>query len=192
MTINIVYTIAGFQIDSLTLYQKCLESSHEFQKCIKDGHIHDDNFTFDEFYKFIMSLTLESKQSITNLILSELKKKKNSKQPITNLILDQPAKTLDPKERLMISMFNDSELCELSQITYPGTELKIYRMSHDVDKDENYIVGVEIMANSLRRKMETTLDELSSRIDNAKLLLTEAGIKDYRVYVVQDECSCCH
>ena len=163
MTIGCVYTILGFRIGLIELLRKCLERD-EFRAMIINEHYITDEFTFDEFCAFVLAVDWETYRP------DESK----------------------PKEGKMVDAINDLGNNDLRGAFYPNTSLKAYPLTHDVDDTGDYIVGEVIVTNDLEGvELDLSSDELLQRIGSAKAQLADAGITEYGLYAVQDDCTCC-
>lgn len=160
MTIGCIYTIAGFRIGWIELFQKCLREDEAFREKIRKEYIGDE-FTFDEFQEFALSYN------------SDIRPKVGKHQSIHETM-------------------GDIEICELGGLIYPGTSFKHYQITHDVDATGDYIVGIVIIKNDIRTGLDISLDDLYSRINDAKTELNKAGFINCRLYSVQDDCACCN
>jgi hypothetical protein len=163
MTLGCVYTIVGFRISLIELLRKCLERD-EFRARIREHYIPAE-FTFDEFCEFVLAVDWETYR---------------------------PNESKPKEEKMGDSIVDIGNCGELRGAFYAGTSLKAYPLTHDVDDTGDYIVGEVIVTNDLEGvELDLSSDELLQRIGSAKAQLADAGITEYGLYAVQDDCTCC-
>jgi hypothetical protein len=115
-------------------------------------------------------------------------------EEFSNFVIDYDPETVPEdgsKEECMLDRMLDIEGIELGDQICPGTPFKAYQLTHDVDESRDYIVGESILTEVGGEELNVSLDELAQRVDSAKTKLAEAGITEYRLYAVQDDCTCC-
>lgn len=171
MTITIVYTVIGCKVGKVQLYKYYLSHSDVFRETIATK-CENNKFSFDEYYKFIIS----------------------------NLTDDGDYEsTPEGNEDIMMNIFAYS-ICEITRFPHPKTGLNAFRITHDLDEAEGFVVGVQVLKVLIRdiygvsdndEKYEISLGDFMRKISGAEEKLTSAGLTDSRIFTLHDDCACC-
>lgn len=162
MTLTKIYTVVGFRVGVDELYRKLLRESPSFQEMIKKEYIDEsDDFTYQDFYNLIVSGRYKYEE------------------------------TTDTEESMLDIM--QESISRLKEYKYPNTSLSIYEITHDVADSDDWVIGVLVQTIQLysKHQRETTIAQLLSDISYAERLLKTFNVKEYQVYQLQNDCTCC-
>jgi hypothetical protein len=206
MTIHEFFGVVGVLIPSWKVYQHVFRTDPAFRKQIKRIYVKGNThgFTWKEFKAFILRIEPD-----TAARLAEQRGQDG------NAIVDE-------KDYDMWDTYTDSEVCELNNkkwlvegsdsksadeptdnksVSATDWELGIFRVTHDLDEDTPYVVGVRVFGHkesydtpSSDRKtpMMGIPSEVAAQIIQAEAVVKACGFSDVRLYQLQDDCACCN
>lgn len=204
-----IFQVVGTNYPVLGLYEYMLANSQEFQQHIADRYLansayNSGQYSLEEFYLYIRYLAAGKDDSMAmaaNPCLHiDLKRysichapagrnklcKAHSWFKDSSVIHSEVASQDDlvTRKREFNALFQDS-LSDLKNLPFPNTVFRIYRMTHDLSPDEEFIVGLELSRTTLEGKDE----RFGRTIDRAQLAAMEnAGCRKYLIY---SDCTCC-
>jgi hypothetical protein len=174
MTVSFIHQVVGARFDKFELYKFAYDNISSFRQDIESTLISKGI----ELYEYMMrmdQMEMNEKNGIDEFVDD------NDDDEIRQLIWDN--------------------LYSLSDMKY--LNVQFFKLTHDLDSDEDFIVGVEIhkqdvygMSNE-DEFMNLSTDDLLVRVKDAKhkvvgdLLVMGYYDKTTRVYIIQDECKCC-
>ena len=197
MTIGEYFVVAGVLMPDWKVYQHMFETSVEFREQIRTNYVEMNpyhlpyHFTWEEFEAFVPRLEAVA-------LRRRAKRKANNDDDV------------DDKEDKMWGTYRDSEI-ELDDQKWVAArasnvepearlELDIFHVTHDVDEDTPYVVGLRVFGwgeplNVPRAEQATPMLgaawEVITQIQTAERAVEACGFMNVRLYQVQDDCGCC-
>lgn len=174
MTVSFIHQVVGARFDKFELYKFAYDNISSFSEIVKSS---------------VKEAGIELSDYINRINIMQ----ENQYNKIDEFVDDND----DDETRQLIW----DHIYSLSGMKY--LNVQFFKLTHDLDDEEDFIVGVEIhkqdvygMSNE-DEFMNLSTDDLLVRVKDAKhkvvgdLLVMGYYDKTTRVYIIQDDCKCC-